>query len=71
LKTSSILDDKYKIADMAAAILLILVLVFNLSSRRIGNSLENKMRSTKEPKMKALRKAADGKKQGEKQNTAV
>lgn len=52
LKTSSILDDKYKLADMAAALLLILILAFNLGSRQIGRALEEKMNSTKEIKKK-------------------
>ncbi|SHI07656.1 phosphate transport system permease protein [Sporobacter termitidis DSM 10068] len=33
LKTSSILPDKYELADMAAAVLIILVFVFNLTAR--------------------------------------
>ena len=33
LKSSSILPDKYQLADMAAALLIILVLVFNLTAR--------------------------------------
>jgi phosphate transport system permease protein len=42
LKTAAILPDKDKIADMAAAMLIILVFAFNLGSRFIGRSLEKR-----------------------------
>lgn len=37
LKTAAILPDKYQLADMAAALLIILVLVFNLTARFLKN----------------------------------
>jgi phosphate transport system permease protein len=43
LKTAAIMPDKNEIADMAAAMLMILVFVFNLGSRFIGRSLEKRM----------------------------
>jgi phosphate transport system permease protein len=42
LKTAAIMPDKDKIADMAAALLIILVFAFNLGARFIGRSLERK-----------------------------
>ena len=47
LKTSAIFDDKFLVANMAAATLIILVLVFNISSRLVGRALEKKMLGTK------------------------
>jgi phosphate transport system permease protein len=42
LKTAAIMPEKNQIADMAAALLMILVFVFNLGARFIGRSLEKK-----------------------------
>jgi phosphate transport system permease protein len=43
LKSAAIIPDKDKIADMAAALLIILVFMFNLGSRFIGRSLERRL----------------------------
>jgi phosphate transport system permease protein len=37
LKSAAIMSDKYELADMAAALLIILVCVFNLSARFLKN----------------------------------
>lgn len=43
LKGFALIPDKYAIADMASAILIILVFIFNLSARGLGRKLEKKM----------------------------
>lgn len=43
LKSYATLQDKYAIADMGSAVLIILVLLFNLGARALGRRLEKKM----------------------------
>lgn len=43
LKSFALIQDKYAIADMAAAVLILLVLAFNLGSRAAASALERKM----------------------------
>lgn len=43
LKSFAILPDASKVADMAAALLIIMVFAFNLGSRFVGNILERKL----------------------------
>lgn len=57
LKGFALTQDKDRIADMAAAALILIVLVFNLGARFIGRRLENKMNGTS--KKKKGRKAAE------------
>jgi phosphate ABC transporter, permease protein PstA len=63
LKSFALLEDKVQVADMAAAMLIILVFVFNISARVIGSALERKMLGTssnrsKKRKANTMRKEA-------------